>query len=200
LNTEEINNEPWNVLYTTPRAEKKVYDRLMELGIETYLPLYKTIRQWSDRKKKVEVPLFNSYIFVRSPEKQRFEILSVYGVVRYLYYLGKPAIIRQKEIDGIRRFLNQTEGYKITVEVGDKVEIASGVMEGVFGEVIRIGKDKLVLQIEQLGMNLVAEVDRDMVKMKPKKIEGQKTKLIEQNSKNKVQSTKRSAQNDRNEV
>ena len=198
MNTEEINNEPWNVLYTTPRAEKKVYDRLMELGIETYLPLYKTIRQWSDRKKKVEVPLFNSYIFVRSPGKQRFEILTVYGVVRYLYYLGKPAIIRQKEIDGIRRFLNQTEGYKITVEVGDKVEIASGVMEGVFGEVIRVGKDKLVLQIEQLGMNLVAEVDRDMVKKKTKKIEEQKTKLKEQNSKNKVQSTKRSVQNDRN--
>ncbi len=198
MNTEEINNEPWNVLYTTPRAEKKVYDRLIEMGVETYLPLYKTIRQWSDRKKKVEVPLFNSYIFVRSPEKQRFEILSVYGVVRYLYYLGKPAIIRQKEIEGIRRFLNQTEGYKITVEVGDKVEIASGVMEGVFGEVIRVGKDKLVLQIEQLGMNLVAEVDRDMVKKKTKKIEEQKTKLKEQNSKNKVQSTKRSVQNDRN--
>jgi len=198
LNTEEINNEPWNVLYTTPRAEKKVYDRLVELGIETYLPLYKTIRQWSDRKKKVEVPLFNSYIFVRSPEKQRFEILSVYGVVRYLYYLGKPAIIRQKEIDGIRRFLNQTEGYKITVEVGDKVEIASGVMEGVFGEVIRVGKDKLVLQIEQLGMNLVAEVDRDMVKMKPKNPVVQKSKLKEQNSNNKVQSKKRSAQSDRN--
>jgi transcription antitermination factor NusG len=200
LNTEEINNDPWNVLYTTPRAEKKVYDRLIEMGVETYLPLYKTIRQWSDRKKKVEVPLFNSYIFVRSPEKQRFEILSVYGVVRYLYYLGKPAIIRQKEIDGIRRFLNQSEGYKISVEVGDKVQIASGVMEGVFGEVVRIGKDKLVLQIEQLGMNLVAEVDRDMVKMKPKNPEVKKSKLKEQNSKNKVQSTKRSVQSDRNET
>ena len=148
MNTEEINTAPWNVLYTTPRAEKKVYNRLVEMDIETYLPLYKTIRQWSDRKKKVEVPLFNSYIFVRSSEKQRFEILSVYGVVRYLYYLGKPAIIRQKEIDGIRRFLNQTEGYKISVEVGDKVEIASGVFEGVFGEVIRVGKGKLVFQIE----------------------------------------------------
>ena len=190
----------WHVIYTTPRAEKKVNERLIEAGIETYLPLVKTIRQWSDRKKKVEVPLFNSYIFVRSPEKQRFEILSVYGVVRYLYYLGKPAIIRQKEIDGIRRFLNQSEGYKISVEVGDKVQIASGVMEGVFGEVVRIGKDKLVLQIEQLGMNLVAEVDRDMVKMKPKKPEVQKSKLKEQNSKNKVQSTKRSVQSDRNET
>ncbi len=164
MNTEEINIEPWNVLYTTPRAEKKVYERLMELGIETYLPLYKTIRVWSDRKKKVEVPLFNSYIFVRSSEKQRFEILSVYGVVRYLYYLGKPAIIRHKEIEAIKRFLHQSEGYKITVEVGDKVQIASGVMEGIFGKVIRIGKDKLVLQIEQLGMNLVAEVERNMVK------------------------------------
>ncbi len=182
MNTEEINTAPWNVLYTTPRAEKKVYNRLVEIGIETYLPLYKTIRQWSDRKKKVEVPLFNSYIFVRSSEKQRFEILSVYGVVRYLYYLGKPAIIRQKEINGIRRFLNQTEGYKISVEVGDKVEIASGVFEGVFGEVIRVGKGKLVLQIEQLGMNLVAEVDRDMVKKKPEKLEEQKAKPKKQDS------------------
>ncbi len=182
------------MLYTTPRAEKKVYDRLIEMGVETYLPLYKTIRQWSDRKKKVEVPLFNSYIFVRSPDKQRFEILSVYGVVRYLYYLGKPAIIRQKEIDAIRRFLNQTEGYKISVEVGDKVEISSGVFEGVFGEVIRVGKGKLVLQIEQLGMNLVAEVDRDMVKMKPKKAEVQKTKPNEQNSKSKVPNTERREQ------
>jgi len=168
LISNEINIAPWNVLYTAPRAEKRVYDRLVELGIETYLPLYKTIRQWSDRKKKVEVPLFNSYIFVRSSEKLRFDILQVYGVVRYLYYLGRPAIIRQKEIDGIRRFLHQTEGFKITVEIGDKVQIASGVMEGVYGEVVRVGKEKLVLQIEQLGMNLVAEIDRDMVKKKTK--------------------------------
>jgi transcription antitermination factor NusG len=168
LISDEINTAPWNVLYTAPRAEKKVHDRLVELGIETYLPMYKTIRQWSDRKKKVEVPLFNSYIFVRSPQKLRFEILQVYGVVRYLYYLGKPAIIRQKEIDGIRRFLNQTEGFKITVEVGDKVQIASGVMEGIYGEVVRVGKEKLVLQIEQLGMNLVAEIDRDMIIKKSK--------------------------------
>nr|NQU93430.1 UpxY family transcription antiterminator [Bacteroidota bacterium] len=156
----------WLVIYTTPRAEKKVNERLLEAGVETYLPLYTTIRQWSDRKKKVQVPLFNSYIFVNVTQKQRYNVLQVYGVVRFLYYLGKPAIVRQKEIDSIRRFLKQTEGLKIRVEVGEIVEISTGPMEGIYGEVIRVGKEKLVLQIEQLGMSLVAEVEKGMVRKK----------------------------------
>jgi transcription antitermination factor NusG len=154
----------WLVIYTTPRAEKKVNERLRERGIETYLPLYKTIRQWSDRKKKVELPLFNSYIFVCVSESERIKVLQTDGVVRFLYFLGKPAVVRDKEIEAIRLFLHETEGLKIKVEVGQKVEIASGPMEGIYGEVIRIGKDKLLLRIEELAMSLVAEVDRGMVK------------------------------------
>ncbi len=154
----------WLVIYTTPRAEKKVNERLEEQGIETYLPLYKTIRQWSDRKKKVELPLFSSYVFVHVSVKERLQVLETDGVVRFLYYLKKPAVVRPKEIDAIKLFLHETEGLKIKVEVGQKVEIASGPMEGVYGEVIRIGKEKLLLRIEQLSMSLVAEVERGMVK------------------------------------
>jgi len=162
-------DKKWLVVYTTPRAEKKVYDRLKEQGIETYLPLYTTIRQWSDRKKKVELPLFNSYVFVRVGEKERFVVLETYGVVRFLYFLKKPAVVRDKEIEAIRQFLNQTEGLKIKIEVGQKVEIASGPMEGIYGKVVRIGKEKLVLHIEQLSMTLIAEVDRGMVRQVTKR-------------------------------
>jgi transcription antitermination factor NusG len=161
----------WRVLYTQPRAEKKVYERFGEAGIEAYLPLYITIRQWSDRKKKVELPLFNSYIFVHVNELERLKALEIDGVVRYVYYLGKPALVRQKEIDAIKRFLNKTEGLKIRVEQGDRVEIASGPMEGVYGKVIRINKERLVLRIEQLNMSLVAEVDKTQVR-KPLRKEG----------------------------
>ena len=168
-NSDNQNNKKWLVIYTTPRAEKKVDDRLKEQGIETYLSLYTTIRQWSDRKKKVELPLFNSYVFVRVGEKERFKVLETYGVVRFLYFLRQPAVVRDKEIEAIRLFLHQTEGLKIKVEVGQKVEIASGPMEGVYGKVVRVGKEKLVLQIEQLSMSLVAEVERGMVRQVTKR-------------------------------
>jgi len=164
-----VNTKLWLVIYTQPRAEKRVYDRLLEQNIEAYLPLYTTIRQWSDRKKKVELPLFNSYVFVKLNEKERNKVLQVFGVVRFLYYLKKPAIVRPKEIEAIKRFLNKTEGLKIKVEKGDQVEIASGPLEGIYGRVIRVGKGKLVLQIEQLNISLVAEVDKAQVRKPLKK-------------------------------
>jgi len=163
-NQEANAQKNWLVIYTTPRAEKKVAERLIECGVDTYLPLYKTIRQWSDRKKKVELPLFSSYVFVCISKKERLKVLETDGVVRFLYFLGKPAVVREKEIDAIKLFLHETEGLKIKVEVGQKVEIASGPMEGVYGEVIRIGKEKILLRIEQLSMSLVAEVERGMVR------------------------------------
>jgi len=164
-----VPHRQWNVIYTHPRAEKRVYARLLEVEVETYMPLYTTIRQWSDRKKKVELPLFNSYIFVRINKKERLKVLQVEGVSRFIYYLKKPAIVRDKEITAIKRFLNKTEGLKIKVEKGEYVEISSGPMEGVYGKVIRIGKGKLVLQIEELNMSLVAEVDKAQVRKPLKK-------------------------------
>ncbi|OQX77201.1 MAG: hypothetical protein B6D64_08625 [Bacteroidetes bacterium 4484_276] len=83
--------------------------------------------------------------------------------------MKKPAVVRDKEIEAIRQFLNQTEGLKIKIEVGQKVEIASGPMEGIYGKVVRIGKEKLVLHIEQLSMTLIAEVDRGMVRQVTKR-------------------------------
>ncbi|MDD3527620.1 MAG: UpxY family transcription antiterminator [Bacteroidales bacterium] len=156
----------WLVVYTTPRAEKRVYERLCEEGVHCYLPLYTTLRQWKDRRKKVELPLFNSYIFVKVTERERYDVLQVQGVLRFLFFLGKPAVVRQKEIDAIKRFLNKTQGYRIKVEAGQDVEIAGGPLEGVYGKVLRVGRTKLVLQIEQMGVSVVAELDRGQVRQR----------------------------------
>ena len=96
----------WNVLYTKSKTEKKVFERLFNLGIDVFCPFQRTLKKWSDRKKWVDEPVFKSYIFVKSPdsESQKLEILNTPGVVRFLYWLGQPAQVRQVEIDAIRSF------------------------------------------------------------------------------------------------
>ncbi|MBE0637953.1 MAG: UpxY family transcription antiterminator [Bacteroidales bacterium] len=153
----------WYVIYTAPRSEKKVYDRLLDELIESYMPTYVTERQWSDRRKMVEVPLFNSYIFVRLKETELSSVLRVAGVVRFVYYLKQPAIVRQREIDNIREFLRQTQGYRIKVQKGDKVQVSSGMLNGVSGEVIRVNKNKVMIRIEQIGLSVVATVPRSQL-------------------------------------
>ncbi len=154
----------WLVIYTMPRSEKKVNERLMTQGIRTYLPLQLVTRQWSDRKKRVEVPLINSYVFVKTTEKERSKILATYGVVRFVYYLGRPAIVREEELEGMKEFLRRTQGYRVEISLRDKVEVKNGPLEGQSGEIVEISKHKLKLKIEELGMSLVAEVDRSGVR------------------------------------
>ena len=96
----------WYVLYTKPKWEKKVAEQLNEKGIECYCPLIIKVKQWSDRKKKVEVPLFNSYVFVQIEDANRNSVFVSNGVVRYLFWLGKPAIVRDEEIDILKKSLN----------------------------------------------------------------------------------------------
>ncbi|MDT0651627.1 UpxY family transcription antiterminator, partial [Autumnicola edwardsiae] len=88
----------WYVLYTKPKWELKVYENLQKKDIKAYCPTVTEVKQWSDRKKKITAPLFRSYIFVYLAEKERSEVFEVPGVVRYLYWLGKPAIVRDVEI------------------------------------------------------------------------------------------------------
>lgn len=158
-NTTALDNN-WLVIYTAPRAEKKVYERLLEAQIECYMPTYITERQWSDRRKKVVVPLFNSYIFVRVQPWEMASVIKIFGVVRFVHYLQKPAIVREVEIERIRLFLKQTEGYRIMVERGDSVKISTGLMEGVSGIVLRVSKDKVIIRVEQLGLSVTATIPR----------------------------------------
>src|SRR5215831_13309437 len=103
-----MNEEPkWYAIYTRQRWEKKVTRLLEEKGIECYCPLNKTVRQWSDRKKVVAEPLFTSYVFVKTIEKMHNEVKGLSGVINLVYWLNKPAVIRDEEIDIIKCFLNE---------------------------------------------------------------------------------------------
>lgn len=147
---------PWYALYTEPRHEKKVAARLQQLGIEIYCPLIVQVRQWSDRKKKVEVPLLPSYVFVKVDSNERERVFQVSGVVRYLYWLGQPAIIKEAEIDMMQKWL---QGTVVSFEVvgirpGDPYEIPSGPFMGQKGIVDKVATKHITLVLEQLGMKI----------------------------------------------
>ena len=153
----------WSVLYTKPRNEKKVFERLSKQGIESYCPCQKTLKQWSDRKKWVEEPIFKSYIFIKAPatESEKVAILQTPGVVRFLYWLGKPAQVKQIEIEAIQNFLGEYELVDtVSFESGSKLNIKEGALKGAKGIVLYQTKNEVVLRIEKLGMSLVARLSK----------------------------------------
>ncbi len=158
--------EIWYVLYTSPRAEKQVKERLDKLGITNWLPLHRSPRVWSDRVKMVDVPLFSSYIFVKCKEYALRNLLTVYGVARIVYYNGKPAVIREKEIEVIRTFLEQASEHPLCP--GDEVDIVCGAFKNISGKIKKIKKSYLVLFLEQLGATVCVKLDA-VVKSDPKK-------------------------------
>lgn len=152
----------WYVLYTSAKAEKKVQERLRQMGIETFLPLHKVKRQWSDRVKTVEVPLFSSYIFVNCNEHQVLQLTQVYGISRVVYYLNRPAIVKDQEIEAIKKFLVVAQNKKI-INCGDQVEIIKGPFKNQACKVLQIAKTKAKLVIEEIGVNIsvsLQEIDK----------------------------------------
>jgi len=139
----------WYVLYTSPRFEKRVRELLEWNGTECYLPLHRCPRVWSDRVKLVDIPLFNSYIFVRCKPYEVMPLIRLKGVVRVVFHNGKPAIIRPSEIEAVRQFLEQAKEKVLCT--GDEVEILTGSMKKRYGKIIKIKKKYAVLHIEQLA-------------------------------------------------
>lgn len=144
----------WYVLCTNPKSEKKVADRLTKMGILAYCPMITQMKQWSDRKKKVESPLISSYVFVNLDEKNRSKVFEVNGIVRYLYWLGKPAIIQDHEItllkDSLKGILSSVEVEGI--QPGDNLTITKGPFQGKEGIVSQVEKNKIRLVLKELGV------------------------------------------------
>ena len=144
----------WYVVYTKPKWERKVAEQLNKLEIECYCPIITQVRQWSDRKKKVEVPLFNSYVFVHLEEKDRNLVFQSAGAVRYLFWLGKAAIVKDEEINTIKSWLETPDEYEVTVDtiaVGDKVTLDSGPFKSHEAVVQEVNKNNYILVLESLG-------------------------------------------------
>src|SRR4051794_15455526 len=107
------NNLHWFAVYTKPRWEKKVAALLDEKGIEYYCPLNKVVKQWSDRKKVVMEPIFKSYVFVRVPDAEKWALRNVVGIINFVYWLGKPAKVKDEDILTIRKFLHEFSDVKV---------------------------------------------------------------------------------------
>jgi transcription antitermination factor NusG len=158
----------WYAVYTKPRWEKKVDRLLAEKGMESYCPLQKIQRQWSDRKKIVEEPLFKSYVFVRIEENEQTELRMVNGVVNFVYWMGKPAIVKDAEIQTIRRFMNEYDNVEATqthIEAGNRVVVQGGVLMGKSGTVKQVLHKKVEVFIESIGFTLTAYVEKSKIRL-----------------------------------
>jgi transcriptional antiterminator RfaH len=150
----------WYVVYTKPKWEKKTASKLNEIGINAYCPLISKVSQWTDRKKTIEVPLFNSYIFVQIDEKNRNTIFSVLGVVRYLFWLGKPAVVKNAEIEQIQNWLANSSNFNIVVDKwqkGDRVTLESGPFASKSAIVQEVQQKHYLLVLESMGFVLKIE-------------------------------------------
>jgi transcription antitermination factor NusG len=149
----------WYAIYTTPRAEKQVNERLLDAGVETFLPLQKTYRKWSDRKKLIEKPLLSSYVFVKVVPVDFPKVYTTQGVVRFIAFEGKPASIPQNQIDNLRLIVDSDTRIEVTSEKfdqGDQVEVINGSLIGLTGELIKIGgKNRVIIRIDKLEQNIV---------------------------------------------
>jgi len=157
------NEYHWYAIYTRSRQEKTVNTELSLTGIESYLPLKKTIRIWSDRKKMVEVPLFNSYVFVKVSEKEYMNVLQTFGVTRFITFEGQAVPIPEPQINAIRAYLDETEPIPLDDQLklvpGKNVLITKGPMTGMAGILLNIeGKNRVKVEIEAIGQSLIITI------------------------------------------
>lgn len=147
----------WFVIYTRPQQELKVAEQLSSLGIKTYCPTLKVIKKYSDRNKKVYKPLISCYVMIHLKDTERNIVFDCPGVVRYLFYLGKPAIIHPSEISLMQYHLNRVyNDIKISTSVvGQDYTITKGPFSGISGRVVETNNKKVKLQLESLGMSII---------------------------------------------
>lgn len=155
----------WHVIYTKPKAESRVAETLRKINVEVYCPMVTEVRQWSDRKKKLSVPLFRSYVFIRITEKERHKVFDVPGVVKYLYWLGKPALARDSEIDTIKNWLCGGKVEDVVIEnltPGERVVIKSGAFKDQEAIIKKVGPSRIRLVLVDLGCTVTANT-RDVL-------------------------------------
>lgn len=158
----------WYVVYTRPRWEKKVAELLSRKKIEHYCPLNRVQKQWSDRKKIVIEPLFSSYVFVHIDETEQTLMRSTDGVINFVYWLGKPAVVRSEEILAIREFLNDYKNVRLektTVNLNDIVRVIGGPLVMQKGQVVSVKNKTVKVILPSLGYMMQAELETSNVEI-----------------------------------
>jgi transcription antitermination factor NusG len=158
-----MDGQSWYAIYTRANHEKRVATHLTHVGVENYLPLYETLRKWSDRRVRLELPLFPGYLFVRTALRQRLPILQAPGVVRMVGSGGTPVPLNGDQIDRLRGGLAQVlaEPYP-QIPVGQRVRIIAGPLLGMEGVLLRRKSGlRVVVSIELIQRSFVADIDSD---------------------------------------
>ena len=155
-------SKQWMAVYTKPRNEKKVIERLSLIGVECYCPMQTRLKQWSDRVKKVTEPLISSYVFVKVSEKDREMVLQDIAVRNFVFWLGKPAIIRNEEIERLK-YINQDGELVESINLkefkrGDKVRLIKSGFENTNGVLQKVGRQKVSVLLESIG--LIVEISK----------------------------------------
>jgi transcriptional antiterminator RfaH len=155
--------ERWLVVYTKSRQEKKTEERLIEMGIEAYCPMMIKERKWSDRIKKVAFPIFSCYCFVKVKPSQERKVVELDCVSRFVYWQGRPAVVKDKEIEYLQLWLNDTdttETITVPLEINDRAIIKSGSLMGKEGVIMHKSGNQVTLWIEELGIKVVSTLKR----------------------------------------
>jgi transcription antitermination factor NusG len=162
------NSYHWYPIYTKSRSEKKISELFALKKINHYLPLKKTLKQWSDRKKWIEEPLIPSYIFVNISQKEYLSVLETKGVVRFIYFSGKIAPISDVQINNLKTYLSTDFEPEVTfrnLAKGQKVEIIEGKLKGFEGELISYqNENRLILRFEALGQTVLLKIPAGYVR------------------------------------
>lgn len=153
----------WFILYTKPNKEIQVAEHLKELSFVSFCPTITIVKQYSDRKKKILKPLLPSYLFVFVEEEKRNDVFSVFGIVRYMFWLGKPATVRENEIELMKQHLNGLyQSVSLTKFTrGQLYKISEGVFSGRIGKVVETQKNKIKLELQSLGMIVTLRLKAD---------------------------------------
>ncbi|MEJ7911787.1 MAG: UpxY family transcription antiterminator [Chitinophagaceae bacterium] len=161
-------NKQWYAVYTRPRWEKKVASLLTRKKVDNFCPLNKVVKQWADRKKIIEEPLFTSYVFVYTSIADQLAVRQTDGVLNFVYWLGKPAVIKDKEIDTIKSFLQLHKNVqleKIDVSVNDQIRVVGGPLMMREGEIIEVKNKTVKVRLPSLGYAMYAEVEKSNVEI-----------------------------------
>lgn len=162
IRIKSLTSKNWFVIYTRTRWEKKVDQLLKQQGITSFCPLRTVKNQWADRKKIVELPLFSSYVFVNINLKEELAVRQTYGVLNFIYYMGKPAIIRDSEIENIKNILIKNPDAEVVnlkeINVGDRVSIKNGILANQQGSILKVSGKTVLMVFDHLDCALVSRI------------------------------------------
>jgi transcription antitermination factor NusG len=164
-----MENKRWHAIYVNSRSEKKIGELLFSKNIAAYVPITKTMRQWSDRKKMVELPLLNGYVFVKISTAEQDKVLQTKGVVNFVRSEGKIAAIREEEINRLKQLVElgyhlEAGGIDRTYKEGDKIKINSGALKGIEGYVVE-SKDNRQIEVllESIGQCIRVRLPKEIL-------------------------------------